>query len=234
MQRPSLTSSCSILWTSWWSTLRQSLRPGSFTSSCRCRRLVSVTVSGPNALANALNISFLVSCYRTSAVSGKLRIGRRGSHSDSADTNTDILIDSQWSPQQTLAAELASIDYETTGPYVPLTPLSYSRCHLVYADAWAGEYRGDSADHLIDAINKYCDPDCDQRFAKYLTILNSSGIGKSRLVDKAAERVLVVPMNLRSLGPGGAYLVREFRALLDAFWSPRHSNRVSCSRQHAS
>lgn len=40
-------------------------------------------------------------------------------------------------------------------------------------------------------------------YARYATLVQSSGMGKSRLVDEVAKQVLVIPLNLRERGTRG-------------------------------
>lgn len=40
-------------------------------------------------------------------------------------------------------------------------------------------------------------------YARYVTLAQSSGTGKSRLVDEVAKQVLVIPFNLREAGIRG-------------------------------
>ena len=50
---------------------------------------------------------------------------------------------------------------------------------------------------LLKTISGYLDRKRDP-FSRQVTIVNSSGTGKSRMVDKLAKEIITVPMCLRS------------------------------------
>ncbi|OBZ69296.1 hypothetical protein A0H81_10923 [Grifola frondosa] len=71
--------------------------------------------------------------------------------------------------------------------------------------AWEREYRGSAVDALWSHMNHVYERSHDKSsrsgvilYANYSAIVQSSGTGKSRMVDELAKRELVIPMNLRS------------------------------------
>jgi hypothetical protein len=63
--------------------------------------------------------------------------------------------------------------------------------------AWVHTFKGDTATVLLQTISSYLDKSRDS-YARQATIVNSSGTGKSRMVDELATRIITVPMCLRS------------------------------------
>ncbi|KAI0250558.1 hypothetical protein BJV78DRAFT_1218537 [Lactifluus subvellereus] len=68
--------------------------------------------------------------------------------------------------------------------------------------AWSSPFRGNAADVLLVTISDYLNK---QRvvYARHTSIVNSSGTGKSRIVDEVARKILTVPMCLREDGSQG-------------------------------
>ena len=62
--------------------------------------------------------------------------------------------------------------------------------------AWQRTFRGDSAMLLLHTISSYLDKERDL-YSGQATIVNSSGTGKSRMVDQLAMQIITVPMCLR-------------------------------------
>lgn len=75
-------------------------------------------------------------------------------------------------------------------------------------DAWATPFAGGAAAAVWDNIVVHFKPAImntmasDNVYANYFTIVQSSGMGKSRVVDELAKSHFVIPMNLRSDGSG--------------------------------
>ena len=76
-------------------------------------------------------------------------------------------------------------------------------------EAWSSNFKGDAAAVLLATISDYLDKkrECYVRLA---SIVNSSGTGKSRMVDEISTKIIKVPMCLhedgtRGLGCGCAY-----------------------------
>jgi hypothetical protein len=61
--------------------------------------------------------------------------------------------------------------------------------------SWDIDYVGNADDLLYDHIKNYATKDSD--FARYTSIVQSSGMGKSRTIDELSKKHLVVPLNLR-------------------------------------
>ncbi|KAI9434407.1 hypothetical protein F5148DRAFT_998459 [Russula earlei] len=62
--------------------------------------------------------------------------------------------------------------------------------------AWSGQFKGDLANVLLKTIADYLCRQWDS-YARLTTIINSSGTGKSRIVDQLGKEVITVPMCLR-------------------------------------
>ena len=62
-------------------------------------------------------------------------------------------------------------------------------------ESWDVKYVGDADKLLYDHIATYS-IDADN-YARYTSIVQSSGMGKSRAIDQLSKKHLVVPMNLR-------------------------------------
>jgi hypothetical protein len=62
-------------------------------------------------------------------------------------------------------------------------------------ESWDVAYVGNADDLLYDHIATYS-KDTDN-YARYTSIVQSSGMGKSRAVDEFSRKHLVVPLNLR-------------------------------------
>ncbi|KAI0299888.1 hypothetical protein BC826DRAFT_716613 [Russula brevipes] len=64
-------------------------------------------------------------------------------------------------------------------------------------DAWGNQFKGDAADVLLRTISDFLNK---QRrvYARGTWIINSSGTGKSRMVDQVAMTIITIPMCLRA------------------------------------
>jgi len=69
-------------------------------------------------------------------------------------------------------------------------------------EAWDVAYVGNAAGLLYDHIATHS-KDMDS-YARYTSIVQSSGMGKSRTVDEFSKQHLVVPLNLRQNSDGNA------------------------------
>ncbi len=95
---------------------------------------------------------------------------------------------------------------------------------IATVDAWKGEFKGNAAEALLDTIAVYLA--LDGVYSYHANILNSSGTGKSRLVDELSKSIITVPICLRPEGSHG--LIRIGSLLLHP--SVHHAFRVSASR----
>lgn len=68
------------------------------------------------------------------------------------------------------------------------------------AEAWQVKYVGDHHECLLRAIDKMTDPERvrGKIYWNYLPIVQSSGMGKSRLVDQVSTLIFTIPFNLRT------------------------------------
>ena len=69
-------------------------------------------------------------------------------------------------------------------------------------DAWNSDFKGSAADVLLAAISDYLDKE-KECYARLASIVNSSGTGKSRMVDQISRKIITVPVCLREYGSGG-------------------------------
>jgi len=86
-------------------------------------------------------------------------------------------------------------------------------CILAAINAWGSNFEGNAADVLLATISSYLN---GQRvvYARHTCIVNSSGTGKSRMVDELSRKVITVPMCLREAGTKGSTSVALFLAYL--------------------
>lgn len=70
--------------------------------------------------------------------------------------------------------------------------------------SWNGEFRG----YAHVRLRKFMEIAlrAPSSYARYCAIIQSSGMGKSRLTDQIAKEVLTIPINLRSRGTEGLLL----------------------------
>jgi hypothetical protein len=67
--------------------------------------------------------------------------------------------------------------------------------------SWNMEFKGKAADVLLSTISAYL---CQKGvYAQHCSILNSSGTGKSCIVDEPAKRIITVPIFLGKSGSNG-------------------------------
>ncbi|KAF8264914.1 hypothetical protein EI94DRAFT_1805150 [Lactarius quietus] len=84
--------------------------------------------------------------------------------------------------------------------------------------SWNTAFSGDAADALFMTISSYLDKRREDVYARFSTIVNSSGAGKSRMVDQVAIKVVTIPMCLRgderkSIPPADMVLRQWFETL---------------------
>ena len=70
-------------------------------------------------------------------------------------------------------------------------------------EAWSSDFKGNAADVLLATISDYLDKD-KECYARLASIVNSSGTGKSRMVDEVSRQIITVPVCLRGYGSGGS------------------------------
>jgi hypothetical protein len=72
---------------------------------------------------------------------------------------------------------------------------------IVTLGSWKLKFKGKAADVLLNTISTYL---CQKNVrVQHCSIVNSSGTGKSRMVDELATRIITVPMCLRKSGSQG-------------------------------
>jgi hypothetical protein len=76
-------------------------------------------------------------------------------------------------------------------------------CITASVHAWIATFQGEAAEVLLDTIANYLDKQREGVYSRHTSIVNSSGTGKSRIVDEVATRIITVPMCLRNEGTQG-------------------------------
>ncbi|KAI0261148.1 hypothetical protein BC834DRAFT_490945 [Gloeopeniophorella convolvens] len=69
-------------------------------------------------------------------------------------------------------------------------------------ESWDLQYQGNATHVLLDIISDYLRTDRNN-YAPLASIINSSGTGKSRMIDELAKTIISVPMCLRDAGSKG-------------------------------
>ena len=69
-------------------------------------------------------------------------------------------------------------------------------------EAWSSDFKGNAADVLLATISDYLNKD-RKYYARLANVVNSSGTGKSRMVDEISRKIISVPMCLRGGGSKG-------------------------------
>jgi hypothetical protein len=70
---------------------------------------------------------------------------------------------------------------------------------IATVESWTFPYQGNVANVAYDYLNSCTDPNI---YARILTIVQSSGMGKSRMVDEFSKEHFVIPLNLRDGNQG--------------------------------
>ncbi len=76
---------------------------------------------------------------------------------------------------------------------------------IVLVDSWNAAFHGSAAQVLLQTICTYLDTRKDV-YARYSSLTNSSGTGKSRMVDEVGANVVTISMCLREEGATGSSL----------------------------
>jgi hypothetical protein len=71
---------------------------------------------------------------------------------------------------------------------------SLSNAMLATVKSWNYPYQGNVAEVLYEYIKCHRDPNA---YAHLLAVVQSSGMGKSRMIDEFSKRHFVIPLNLR-------------------------------------
>ncbi|XP_006456839.1 hypothetical protein AGABI2DRAFT_122728 [Agaricus bisporus var. bisporus H97] len=91
--------------------------------------------------------------------------------------------------------------------------------------AWETGYVGETDRLLRDAISSMYSKSSSLPYANFCPIIQGSGTGKSRLVDKLAESVFTIPITLRPLADDKGFPLGDTangKALLDFFCKPEY------------
>ncbi|KAK2460395.1 hypothetical protein APHAL10511_007560 [Amanita phalloides] len=79
--------------------------------------------------------------------------------------------------------------------YLPL-PQEVHKSQNATVKAWGSKFKGNAADVLLHTISDYLDP-TREVYGRFTSIINSSGTGKSRMVDELSTEIITIPMCLR-------------------------------------
>lgn len=134
-----------------------------------------------------------------------------------------------------------SLEFLRENPVSAITPRSdekdkmadVSSSHSATEKAWNEAYVGSAADCFYDTIKSHCTWD-PAVYARYSAILQSSGMGKSRMIDELSKKHLVLPINLRPSSdtgfPAADVEVRAFFTVdeIPSFDDPTYSS-LPCS-----
>ena len=82
---------------------------------------------------------------------------------------------------------------------------------LATESAWTTQYRGEAPTVLWTQIKAAMKQ--PNRYARYLEIVQSSGTGKSRMIEELSKTHLVIPINLRGPDESGLSLFFSRRRL---------------------
>jgi hypothetical protein len=99
--------------------------------------------------------------------------------------------------------------------------------HAVLATvrSWSVPYRGNIAEVVYEYMEFHNNPDL---YARVLTIVQSSGMGKSRMIDELSKHHFVIPLNLRD-GESGRFfwcLISKFIPLTKLTGYPASDSKV--------
>ncbi|CAE6378205.1 unnamed protein product [Rhizoctonia solani] len=77
-------------------------------------------------------------------------------------------------------------------------------------DAFKEPYKGELPQLFISTLNKYSEssmvtPARERAYNRSISIIQSSGVGKSRLVEEAANTIFTIPINIREEIPSGTH-----------------------------
>src|ERR1700756_468719 len=68
--------------------------------------------------------------------------------------------------------------------------------------SWNDPYVGKAHKALYATITKACSDPAGKIYARCLAVVQSSGMGKSRMIDELSKEHFVIPINLRTTGTG--------------------------------
>jgi hypothetical protein len=75
--------------------------------------------------------------------------------------------------------------------------------------AWSGDFKGHAAEALFNVISDLLNPKA-VAYSKAACIVNSSGTGKSRMVDELSKSIITIPICLRQKGSHGTSPLTNF------------------------
>jgi hypothetical protein len=94
---------------------------------------------------------------------------------------------------------LAKVNQVSDGPNC-LFMLTLTSSPIATLQSWAIKYIGNASNSLYAHLAS--NPKDEDNYARYISIVQSSGMGKSRAVDELSKTHLVVPLNLRQESQG--------------------------------
>ena len=113
--------------------------------------------------------------------------------------------------------------------YPYLSQIACAKVYLIALEqAWTSDYVGTDHEYLLAKLNAMSR---SKPYSNSVTITQSSGTGKSRLVDEQGKLVFTIPFNLRPLADSKGQTI-EFRGMLHSFTLNMQSRcRISISRR---
>lgn len=75
---------------------------------------------------------------------------------------------------------------------------SYTDSHFIVVEAWKTEYRTTTAQKLVEKLRAMHGDGEYKVYSSSVPIIQSSGTGKSRMVDEMAKHIFTIPFNIRA------------------------------------
>lgn len=72
--------------------------------------------------------------------------------------------------------------------------------------SWEGPFIGKAHRALYATMSEVCSDPARDIYARFLAVVQSSGMGKSRMIDELSKERFVIPINLRTKGTGMVFL----------------------------
>jgi hypothetical protein len=93
--------------------------------------------------------------------------------------------------------------YEHVPRFFVTLLITFAELVIAVIKSWDATFQGDAADVLLKSISTSLDRQGNDVYAQFSSIVNSTGTGKSRMVDQLGTKVITIPMCLRGEGVQG-------------------------------
>jgi hypothetical protein len=84
---------------------------------------------------------------------------------------------------------------------------------LATVASWSTPFVGTASEAFVETLDGYMTDKVDLYYARFISIVQSSGMGKSRMIDEVAKTKFVLPLNLRK-NSDGQIVICSWRHLL--------------------